>query len=139
MLRVGPRGEGERLLLSLRSVVLMLAVLVGAGAGVLTRLAGEGAARSALCGLTAIGLAVPFFNHLIGSDGLADEEWRSERIPQGGEAVVSELRPLSDDLPPQARVLAQALRELFNGLGGACRCDATPRDASATPAPYPGT
>ncbi|MEU3599187.1 hypothetical protein ABZ714_10720 [Streptomyces sp. NPDC006798] len=57
----------ERPLLSLRAtLVLLLAVLAGVGAGVLAGVAGEGTARSVLCGLAASGLAVPFFDRLVG-------------------------------------------------------------------------
>ncbi|WP_326586279.1 hypothetical protein [Streptomyces sp. NBC_01294] len=56
-------------LLSLRAaLVLLLAALAGAVAGVLTAFAGEGTARSLLCGLAAAGLAVPFFNRLVAAD-----------------------------------------------------------------------
>ncbi|MGW7304271.1 hypothetical protein ACWGI1_01680 [Streptomyces sp. NPDC054835] len=59
----------DRPLLSLRStLVFLLAVLAGVAAGVLTVLAGEGTARSVLAGLAGAGLAVPFFNHLIGAE-----------------------------------------------------------------------
>ncbi|MCS0637513.1 hypothetical protein NX801_17940 [Streptomyces sp. LP05-1] len=59
----------DRSLLSLRAaLVLLLAALAGVGAGVLTALAGEGAARGTLCGLAAAGLAVPFFDRLIADD-----------------------------------------------------------------------
>lgn len=59
----------DRPLLSLRStLVFLLAVLAGAAAAGLTALAGEGAPRSVLAGLAASGLAVPFFNRLIGPD-----------------------------------------------------------------------
>ncbi|MFE7130390.1 hypothetical protein ACFVIM_06000 [Streptomyces sp. NPDC057638] len=56
----------DRPLLSLRAtLVLLLTVLAGLGAGVLAGLAGEGAARSALCALAAAGAAVPLFNGLV--------------------------------------------------------------------------
>ncbi|MEU8760049.1 hypothetical protein [Streptomyces sp. NPDC048659] len=59
----------DRPLLSPRStLVILLAVLAGIAAGVLTTLAGEGTARSVLAGLAAGGLAVPFFNHLVGTE-----------------------------------------------------------------------
>lgn len=59
-------------LLSLRStLVFLLALLAGAAAGGLTAVAGEGIARSLLAGLTAAGLGVPFFNHLIEIEGSA--------------------------------------------------------------------
>ncbi|MFI5621602.1 hypothetical protein [Streptomyces sp. NPDC051567] len=60
-------NEGtDRSLLSLRAtLVFLLATLAGAGAGVLTTLAGEGTARGVLCGLAAAGLGVPFFDRLI--------------------------------------------------------------------------
>ncbi|MGV9315244.1 hypothetical protein ACWDR0_24120 [Streptomyces sp. NPDC003691] len=57
----------ERPLLSLRAtLILLLAVLTGLGAGVLTAAAGENTARSVLCGLAVTGLAVPFFDKLVG-------------------------------------------------------------------------
>lgn len=46
-------------------MVFLLAALAGAVAGVLASFAGEGIARSFLCGLAAVGVAVPFFNRLI--------------------------------------------------------------------------
>ncbi|MEU5978081.1 hypothetical protein [Streptomyces sp. NPDC047315] len=81
----------ERPLLSPRSaLVLLLAVLVGVGAGVLAALAGEGAARSVLCGLAAAGVAVPFFNGLVAPDASAPTppvhpSVRSSGAPEGGE------------------------------------------------------
>ncbi|MFF2012379.1 hypothetical protein ACFVWY_25310 [Streptomyces sp. NPDC058195] len=60
----------DRPLLSLRTtLVFLLALLVGATAGGLTALAGEGAPRSLLAGLGAAALAVPFFNHLVDAEG----------------------------------------------------------------------
>ncbi|MFF3555091.1 hypothetical protein ACWD4V_27060 [Streptomyces tsukubensis] len=57
----------ERPLLSLRAtLILLLAVLAGLGAGVLAGAAGENTARSVLCGLAATALAVPFFDRLVG-------------------------------------------------------------------------
>ncbi|GGN45836.1 hypothetical protein [Streptomyces fuscichromogenes] len=65
-------------LLSMRStLVFLLALLAGTAAGGLTALAGEGGPRSVLAGLAAVGLAVPFFNRLIGAEG-------SPVRPQGG-------------------------------------------------------
>ncbi|WUD78586.1 hypothetical protein OG937_46040 [Streptomyces sp. NBC_00510] len=62
----------DRPLLSLRAtLVFLLALLAGAAAGGLTALAGEGAPRSVLAGLTVAGVAVPFFNRLIDSDSSA--------------------------------------------------------------------
>ncbi|WP_374772249.1 hypothetical protein OG756_03075 [Streptomyces sp. NBC_01310] len=56
-------------LLSLRAALALLpAALAGAVAGVLTAFAGEGTARSLLCGLAAAGLAVPFFDRLVAAD-----------------------------------------------------------------------
>ncbi|MGW1432576.1 hypothetical protein ACWD6K_28645 [Streptomyces sp. NPDC002431] len=63
----------DRPLLSLRTtLVFLLALLVGAAAGGLAALAGEGAPRSLLAGLGAAGLAVPFFDRLIDADADAD-------------------------------------------------------------------
>jgi hypothetical protein len=63
----------DRSLLSLRStLVLLLAVLTGVGAGVLTKLAGDGTARSLLYGLAAAAAAVPFFDRLVAVDDLGD-------------------------------------------------------------------
>ncbi len=61
----------ERPLLSVRSaLVLLLAVLTGLGAGVLTGWAGVGIARCVLCGGAAFAVAVPFFDRLVaGGDG----------------------------------------------------------------------
>ncbi|WP_208035140.1 hypothetical protein [Streptomyces cyanogenus] len=62
----------DRPLLSLRStLVLLLALLTGAGAGGLTAVGGEGAAHSLLAGLGAAGLAVPFFNRIIACEDVA--------------------------------------------------------------------
>ncbi|GAA3847466.1 hypothetical protein ACFS5L_35730 [Streptomyces phyllanthi] len=47
------------------ALVLLLAVLAGVGAGTLATLAGDGPARSALCGLAAAGGAVQVFDLLI--------------------------------------------------------------------------
>ncbi|MFM9632815.1 hypothetical protein ACKI10_35020 [Streptomyces galilaeus] len=60
----------DRPLLSQRSaLIFLLALLAGGAASGLTAVAGEGAARSLLAGLAATGLAVPFFNHLIATEG----------------------------------------------------------------------
>ncbi|MFK0114217.1 hypothetical protein [Streptomyces sp. NPDC091217] len=60
----------DRPLLSMRSaLVFLLALLAGTAAGGLTVLAGEGTPRSLLAGLAAVGLAVPFFNRLIDTEG----------------------------------------------------------------------
>ncbi|MEW1549870.1 hypothetical protein [Streptomyces tsukubensis] len=65
----------ERPLLSLRTtLILLLAVLAGLGAGVLAGAAGENTARSVLCGLAATALAVPFFDRLVGLDRDAGAE-----------------------------------------------------------------
>ncbi|MER5747667.1 hypothetical protein ABT097_30900 [Streptomyces sp. NPDC002225] len=65
----------DRPLLSLRTtLVFLLALLVGAAAGGLAALAGEGAPRSLLAGLGAAGLAVPFFDRLIDADADADAD-----------------------------------------------------------------
>jgi hypothetical protein len=62
----------DRPLLSQRSaLIFLLALLAGGAASGLTAVAGEGAARSLLAGLAATGLAVPFFNHLIATEGSA--------------------------------------------------------------------
>ena len=54
-------------LLSLRAaLVFLLAGLVGAGAGVLTALTGVGVPQSLLYGAGVFGLAVRFFDRLIG-------------------------------------------------------------------------
>ncbi|MQS38502.1 hypothetical protein [Streptomyces katsurahamanus] len=59
----------DRSLLSLRAtLVLLLSALAGVTAGVLSTLAGDGAARSVLAGLAAAGLAVPFFDRLVAGD-----------------------------------------------------------------------
>ncbi|MFB6816044.1 hypothetical protein ACFCV8_16040 [Streptomyces sp. NPDC056347] len=59
----------DRPLLSLRAtLVFLLALLVGATAGGLTALAGEGTPRSLLAALGAAGLAVPFFDRLVGGE-----------------------------------------------------------------------
>ena len=60
----------DRPLLSMRStLVFLLALLAGTAAGALTALAGEGTPRSLLAGLATVGLAVPFFNRLIDTEG----------------------------------------------------------------------
>ncbi|AEW99296.1 hypothetical protein [Streptantibioticus cattleyicolor] len=65
----------DRSLLSTRAaLVLSLAVAAGVGAGVLAALAGDGAARCVLCGLAAVGPAVPFFNTLVAADDRADRD-----------------------------------------------------------------
>ncbi|MFF4316869.1 hypothetical protein [Streptomyces sp. NPDC001507] len=51
------------------TLVFLLALLAGTVAGGLTVLAGEGAPRSLLAGLAVVGLAVPFFNRLIDTEG----------------------------------------------------------------------
>ncbi|MFG2979252.1 hypothetical protein ACGFYY_40485 [Streptomyces sp. NPDC048331] len=62
----------DRPLLSLRStLVFLLALLAGTAAGGLTAITGEGNARSLLAGLAVAGLAVPFFNRLIDTEGTA--------------------------------------------------------------------
>ncbi|MER6441309.1 hypothetical protein ABT275_33730 [Streptomyces sp. NPDC001185] len=54
-------------LLSMRAaLILLMALLVGIGAGVLTALAGAVVAQACLAGAAAFGAAVPFFNHLVG-------------------------------------------------------------------------
>jgi hypothetical protein len=55
--------------LSLRSAfVFLLAALTGAGAGALTVLAGSGGPQAVLYGVGACGLAVSFFDRVIGPD-----------------------------------------------------------------------
>lgn len=57
---------GRRSLLSTRSaLVLLLAMLTGIGAGVLSRLAGSPIAQRILYGAGAFGLAVSFFDRLV--------------------------------------------------------------------------
>ncbi|UWE13254.1 hypothetical protein [Actinacidiphila bryophytorum] len=57
-------------LLSVRAaLVLTLALLTGLGAGVMSAVGGADAARCVLCGAGAFGLAVPFFDRLIGTNG----------------------------------------------------------------------
>lgn len=59
----------QRALLSLRSaLILLLALLAGIGAGVLSVLAGAVVAQGVLYGVGAFGVAVPFFDRLIGPD-----------------------------------------------------------------------
>ncbi|MFF8726821.1 hypothetical protein ACF073_10050 [Streptomyces sp. NPDC015171] len=59
----------DRSLVSVRAaLVLLLAALAGVGAGLLTVLAGDGAAGGVLAGLTAAGAAVPVFNQAIAPD-----------------------------------------------------------------------
>ncbi|MFE4218598.1 hypothetical protein [Streptomyces sp. NPDC056844] len=56
----------DRPLLPLRTaLVFLLAALSGVGAGGLSWLAGEGAARGVLAGLAVTALATPFFDRLI--------------------------------------------------------------------------
>ncbi|MFE7122337.1 hypothetical protein ACFU99_43630 [Streptomyces sp. NPDC057654] len=67
----------ERSLLSPRSaLVLLLAVLTGIGAGVLTAPAGNDVARSVLCGATAAGVSVRFFDRLVAPEGYETPEGR---------------------------------------------------------------
>ncbi|MFI5756415.1 hypothetical protein [Streptomyces sp. NPDC051569] len=74
----------ERSLLSVRSaLVLFAAVLTGVGAGVLTSLAGNGAARSVLCGTAAFGLAVPFLDRLVAADADPGERGTAARRSTG--------------------------------------------------------
>ncbi|WNI16817.1 hypothetical protein [Actinacidiphila sp. ITFR-21] len=57
-------------LLSVRAaLVLTLSLLTGVGAGVLSAVGGVPSARCVLCGAGAFGLAVPFFDRLIGATG----------------------------------------------------------------------
>ncbi|GLF99834.1 hypothetical protein [Streptomyces yaizuensis] len=75
----------ERSLLSVRAaLVLALAVLAGIGAGVLTALAGDGAARSVLYGLAAAGVAVPFFDRLV-EPGVPQDAGRGPAAGGGGD------------------------------------------------------
>ncbi|MGW1147543.1 hypothetical protein ACWD6I_21385 [Streptomyces sp. NPDC002454] len=56
----------DRSLLSVRTaLVLLLAVLAGTAVGALSALAGDGAARSLLAALTAVGLALPVAHQVI--------------------------------------------------------------------------
>lgn len=65
----------RRSLLSMRSaLVLLLAMLAGVGAGVLSRLAGSPAAQCVLYGAGAFGFAVPFFDRLIAESEAEREE-----------------------------------------------------------------
>ncbi|MFF4406708.1 hypothetical protein ACFY2W_01530 [Streptomyces sp. NPDC001262] len=64
----------DRSLLSTRAtLVLLLAVLAGAAAGLLSALAGDGTARCALCGLAAAGGALPVINQVITPDRTGGE------------------------------------------------------------------
>lgn len=57
-------------LLSVRAaLVLTLSLLTGLGAGVVSAVGGTGPARCVLYGAGAFGLAVPFFERLIGRTG----------------------------------------------------------------------
>ncbi|MFE5327243.1 hypothetical protein ACFRCG_12750 [Embleya sp. NPDC056575] len=57
----------NRPLLSLRAaLVFLFAGLTGAGSGVLTAMSGSGNAQSLLYGATVFGLAVSFFDRIIG-------------------------------------------------------------------------
>lgn len=72
----------ERSLLSLRStLVFLLALLTGVGAGVLVVLAGRGTPRGVLYGVAAVGLAVPFFDRIVAADGRVPDG----RVPDGRE------------------------------------------------------
>ncbi|HSA49043.1 MAG TPA: hypothetical protein VLH10_02885 [Yinghuangia sp.] len=80
-----------RPLLSLRAaLVFLLAGLTGVGAGVLTAMTGPGAPQSLLCGAGAFGLAVGFFDRIIGSGheaalpGAGDAEGAPTRLPSAG-------------------------------------------------------
>ncbi|MER5601666.1 hypothetical protein [Streptomyces sp. NPDC002265] len=54
-------------LLSMRAaLILLMGLLVGIGAGVLAVLAGAVLAQAFLTGAAAAGVAVPFFNHVVG-------------------------------------------------------------------------
>ncbi|MCX4764159.1 hypothetical protein OG562_25015 [Streptomyces sp. NBC_01275] len=54
-------------LLTIRSaLIFLLATLVGVGTGILTFISGAGVAKAVLAGAGGFGLAVPFFNALIG-------------------------------------------------------------------------
>lgn len=54
-------------LLSMRAaLILLMGLLVGIGAGVLSAFAGAVVAQAFLTGAAAFGVAVPFFNHLVG-------------------------------------------------------------------------
>ncbi|MGI5452470.1 hypothetical protein ACQEWB_04665 [Streptomyces sp. CA-249302] len=69
----------DRLRLPKRTVlVLALSLLAGAGTGLLSTLAGDGAARSALCGFAAVGGAVQVL-HLVLVRGHAADRPRGRR------------------------------------------------------------
>lgn len=54
-------------LLTMRAaLILLMGVLVGVGVGVLSALAGVAPAQAVLTGGAALGVAVPFFDHLVG-------------------------------------------------------------------------
>ncbi|MFE3106849.1 hypothetical protein ACFXKJ_41620 [Kitasatospora indigofera] len=57
----------RRALLSMRAaLVLLLGMLTGIGAGLLSAAGGTGPAQCVLYGLGAFGMAVPFFDRLVG-------------------------------------------------------------------------
>lgn len=57
-------------LLSVRAaLILTLALLTGLGAGLVSAAGGAEPARCVLCGVGTFGLAVPFFDRLIGTTG----------------------------------------------------------------------
>ncbi|MFI0717547.1 hypothetical protein [Streptomyces sp. NPDC021224] len=51
------------------ALVLTLALLTGLGAAVVSAVGGTAAPQCVLCGAGAFGLAVPFFDRLIGGSG----------------------------------------------------------------------
>ncbi|MGW1076535.1 hypothetical protein [Streptomyces sp. NPDC002537] len=74
----------DRPLLSLRTtLVFLLALLVGATAGILTAFAGEGMPRSVLAGLAAAGLAVSFFDRLIAAEPDGSQDRRGSGVSAG--------------------------------------------------------
>jgi hypothetical protein len=75
----------ERSLLSLRStLVFLLALLTGVGAGVLTIIAGRDTLRGVLYGAAAVGLAVPFFDRVVAADHRAPDGREPGRHDAGG-------------------------------------------------------
>ncbi|GAB2769570.1 hypothetical protein [Streptomyces daliensis] len=75
----------HHLLTARSALVLLLGLLTGVAAGVLTLLSGGGTARSVLCGAAAAGLAVGFFNRLVAPDLDAPEA-----VPEHGRPETSD-------------------------------------------------
>jgi hypothetical protein len=79
----------NRPLLSLRAaLVFLLAGLTGAGGGVLTALAGSGEAQSLLYGAAVFGLAVGFFDRVVGPG----HECPAAGVPTGEPAHLPSVR-----------------------------------------------